>query len=216
MSLQQLLILAVASMVALAVSRVIRVHIGRAPHPEGIAKPLFILGFLVVPPMVLGAVIQPTSDQLRGVGWVPPYILMVIALVIFMGTLAVVARLIAPGRSRPLLLLALAGNEGDPNDVPFDPPVTARLAESVAVVDRTNAVFPRGLEFPSQIDRVGFRVDWDSLDAATGTLEGRIEDDYRLGLPVASKVRATAADARGRLDTLRGLAVAHGQAWAGA
>jgi serine protease len=33
------------------------------------------------------------------------------------------------------------GSEGDPEDVPYDPPVTAKLAESVVLVDRANAVF---------------------------------------------------------------------------
>jgi len=114
------------------------------------------------------------------------------------------------------MLLALVGREADLDDLPFDPPVTARLAESVALVNRANLVFPRGPEFPAQIERSGFRASWDSLDAATTTLEDRIAEDRRLGLGVASDVMATAKDARSRLDTLRRLAVEHGQAWAAA
>ena len=45
---------------------------------------------------------------------------------------------------------------------------------------------------------------------------GRAPHDHRLGLAVTSTVEATAVDARSRLDTLRRLAVDHGQAWAAA
>lgn len=92
--------------------------------------------------------------------------------------------------------------------------MTAKLAESVALVDRANAVFPRGHDFPLQIDRSSFRFAWDALDAATGTLEGRIADDHRIGLAVASAAVATADDARSRLDTLRSHAISRGQVWA--
>jgi len=216
MSLQPLFILAIVCMVALAVMRVVRVHLGRAPHPEGIAKLLFILAFLVVPPIALGSLILPgeATGQFGGLGWVPLYTVIVTGLTVLMWMASVAIRLVAPRGSGQLLLLALVASEVDPEAVRFDPPVTAKLAESVAVVDKTNAVFPRGLEFPAQIDRVGFRVDWDALNAATGTLEGRIADDHRVGLAVASRVKATAVDARSRLDTLRGLASAHGQVWA--
>jgi hypothetical protein len=108
----------------------------------------------------------------------------------------------------------LTGGEADPYDVPFDPPITAKLAESVGLVDRANAAFPRGVGFPTQIDRSGFRGDWEALDGATRSLEDRIAADFRLGLAVASGARVTAADARSRLDTLRRLAVEQGQAWA--
>jgi hypothetical protein len=75
-------------------------------------------------------------------------------------------------------------------------------------------VFPRGAAFPAQIARAGFRDDWDVLDGATRTLEGRIAADHRLGLAVGSGATATARDARSRLDTLRRLAGDQGQAWA--
>jgi hypothetical protein len=216
MSLQQLFILAGASMVVLAVSRVIRAHAGRAPHPDGSARLLFVLAFLFLPPIALGALNPPSSGQLRGLAWVPLYAVLLVALAILVSLLALVARGVAPGRSRRFLLLALNGSEGDPNDVPFDPPVSASLAASVSVVERTNLEFPRGPEFPAQVDRPGFRADWDALDDATAALEGPIADDHRLGLAVASTVNATAIDARSRLDTLRRLAVDHRQVWAAA
>jgi hypothetical protein len=92
--------------------------------------------------------------------------------------------------------------------------MTVKLAESAARVDRANAVFPRGSDFPAEISRAGFRDAWDALDAATGTLEGRILDDRGLGLAVASGATAIATDARSRLDTLRRLALDNGQVWA--
>jgi hypothetical protein len=85
--------------------------------------------------------------------------------------------------------------------------VTAKLAQGMALVDRTNAVFPRGLEFPGQVDRADFHSAWDALDAATGTLEGTIAADRRLGLGVAQAAAATALDARSRLETLRRIAL---------
>lgn len=115
---------------------------------------------------------------------------------------------------RPTPSLALSASEGDADDVAYDPPVTAALAASVAGVDRANAVFPRGIEFPRQIERQGFRYAWDKLDAATTTLEGRIADDRRLGIPVAAVARAVAADARSRLNALHQRAVDRGQIWA--
>ena len=214
MALQQLLIIAVASVAVLAVSRVVRVRLGRGPHPEGIWRPLFPVAFLVVPPIALGLLIDPTAGVLGGIAWLPLYTVMLAALAGLMWVAAQLVRLVAPGRSRRLLVLALVASEGDLDDVAIDPPVTAKLAESVALVDSTNALFPRGLEFPAQIDRAEFRDDWNALDTATRTLEGRIADDHKLGLPVASAAMATAQDARSRLDTLRHLAVDHGQTWA--
>lgn len=213
---QQLLILAAVAMAALAVLRVVRVRLGRTPHPDGILRVPFILAFIFVPPIVLSALTQPAaaSSLLRGIAWMPPYLIFLGLFALLMGIVAIVVRLIAPGRSRPLLLLALVASEGDPDDVPFDPPVTAKLAASVASVDRANAVFPRGVEFPAQIEHAGFRYAWDALEVATAALEGGIAADRRLGLGVAAAARATAADARSRLDTLRRLAVDHGQAWA--
>jgi hypothetical protein len=217
MSLQQLLILAISSMAILAVSRVVRVHFGRTAHLEGRGRRLFVIGLLFVPPIVLEALIQPVAGtgQLRGIGWVPLYTALLVGVAILMGLVALVVRFVGPVRARPVVLLALVGREADPYDVPFDPPMTASLAESVALVDSTNAAFPRGVDFPTQIDRTGFREDWDALEGATRTLEGRIASDFRLGLAVASGAMATAADARSRLDTLQRFAVDKGQVWAG-
>jgi len=216
MSPLQLTILAVAAMTLLATVRLARVRFGRTPLPEGRGRPLFLLAFLVVPPIALGGLIQPAeaAGQIGGVASVSLYAIILAGLAILMGLLALVVRLVAPHRSRRLLLLALVGSDGEPDEVPLDPPLTATLAESVALVDRTNVVFPRGREFPAQVDRAGFRVDWNALDAATRALEGRIADDNRLGLGVAPAATARAEDARGRLDSLRRLAVDRGQAWA--
>jgi hypothetical protein len=214
MSPLQLSALAVIAMLGLATLRVARVHLGREPLPDGRGRLPFLLGFLVLPPIVVGALVRPAeTDVLRGTAWVPEYVVFVSAVAIFMGVLAVITRLAAPGRTRRLLLLGLAGNQGDPFDVPFDPPITAKLAATVGEVDRANVVFPRGLEFPMQINRAGFRSAWDALDAATVTLETAISDDHRLGRGVASEARATATDARSRLDTLHRLAVDDGQVW---
>lgn len=212
----QLLVLAVLAMTALAGMRVLRVQLGRSPHPDGWGRIPFIVAFLLVPPIALSAVVQPaaTSNLMRGISWVLPYAVLVGGLALVMGIAALVVGRLAMGRTRRILLLALSASEGNPDDVPFNPPLTPALSTSMASVDRANGVFPRGLEFPGQIKREGFRYAWDELDSATKTLEGRIADDRRLGLPVASAARAVAADARSRLETLQRLAVDSGQVWA--
>lgn len=219
MPFEQLLVVAAAAMSALlAVSRVVRVHLGRPPHPEGKARPLFLVTLLLLPPIALEAVVlHPTTSatQLHVLGSILIYLGALIGFSLLMGIAALVVRLIAPGRSRPLLMLALVGSEGDPDAVPFDPPLTSKLAEGVALVDRANAVFPRGPAFQAAVDRPDFRADWDALDAATRTLEERIDHDRRLGSGVAQEAAATATDARSRLDSLRRLAIEHGQAWTG-
>ena len=174
----------------------------------------FILAFLIVPPIVLGALLKPAAGLFAGVASVPIYVAILGAIAILMWLAAMVVRQRAPRRSRPLLLLALVASRDEPVDAGYDPPLTAQLAESQAVVDTANAVFPRGVDFPAQIDRAGFRTAWDALDAATRTLEGRIADDERRGTGVAAAATATAEDARGRLETLRRLAADGGQVWA--
>ena len=47
-------------------------------------------------------------------------------------------------------------------------------AKRVGICDEANSAFPRGSAFPAQVDRVGFRADWDALDDATRTLERNI------------------------------------------
>ena len=218
MPLLPLIILGIVAMAALGVLRVVRVNRGLTPLPDGRGRRLFLLGFVVVPPLVLGILTQPAppANQLWGIGAVPAYIAIVAALVALMWIASKIVGQVSHSRNARLLQVALAGHEGDPYEARVDPPVTAKLAESVGVVDRANAAFPRGPGFPSQISRSGFLDDWDELDVATKTLEGRIADDYRLGLSVASGATATATDARSRLDTLRRLALDDGQAWAAA
>jgi hypothetical protein len=218
MSMLQLIILAVVAMIGLAALRVTRVHSGRSPLPEGKARLPFMLAFVIVPPLLLDRLVAPgsTGSLLSGAPSVLIYGVILLGLSVLMWIAAVVAQLVAPGRSRPLLLLVLVGHEVDPSDAPYDPPVTAQLAASVALVDGANAAFVRGPGFAAEIDRPGFRRGWDALDAATTTLESQISDDNRLGLGAAATATAAAKDARGRLDTLRRLAEVEGQAWAGA
>jgi len=213
MSLLQLSILAAASMLGLALLRVARVRAGRSPLPE--ARRLFLLVFVVVPPVVVAALADRAAGVFGGVAALPVYVAVLFGLAILMWVVSLVVPRVAPGRSRAILLVALTGSEGDPEDVPYDPPVTARLAESVVLVARANDVFPRGPEFPAQVEREGFRAAWDALDTAIRRLEGQIVEDHRLGLAVASSALSAAKDARGRLDTLRRLASDSGQAWAG-
>jgi hypothetical protein len=213
MPLPQPVLLAIAAMSGLAILRLIRVHLGREPHPAGKARLPFLLAFLIAPPIVLGTLLQSGTGQLGGVSWLPLYVVSVVVLAILMSIAALTVRLVAPRRSQSLLLTALNASEYEPG-VEIDPPVTARLAESQALVDTANAVFPGGVDFPTQIDRAGFRQGWDALDAATRTLESRIAEDGALGKGVASAAMATAENARRRLETLRHLAADGGQAWA--
>jgi hypothetical protein len=203
-----LFLLAVVAMVGLATLRLVRVSMGHTPLPEGRSKAAFLIAFLVVPPIALKAVLMPTPSG-TPVGWflwIPLYAVILALLVLLMTIAAMFVERLVGGRPRRPLMLALVGSEGDPEDVPYDPPVTARLAECMALVDQTNAAFPRGLAFPGQINRVDFREAWGALDGATRTLEGSMADDRRLGLAIATAATATALDARGRLDTLLGLA----------
>ena len=214
MPLLQLFIVAVAAMIGLATMRSVRAHLGRTPHPDGRVRLPFIAAFLLVPPIVLGLVTRSADGPFVGVAWIPFFVAMLGGLAIMMWIAAAVVRTSAPRRSRPLLVLALVASQDEPEDRGFDPPLSAKLAESQAVVDTANAVFPRGVDFPAQIDRAGFRPAWDALDAATRTLEGGIADDERRGSGVAAAATATAEDARGRLETLRRLAADGGQVWA--
>lgn len=218
MALQQLLIFtAVSMLVVLAVTRLVRVQLGRSPHPAGKARLPFTLAFLFLPPIVVeAAVLRPMTSAawLHAIESVLVYLGTLVVVSILMGIAALIASRVATGRPRRVLLLALVGSEPDPDDVPFDPALTPELAESVAAVDVRNAAFPRGPEFQMQIERAGFRNAWDALDKATSSLEARIAHDRALRLAVASEATITAEDARSRLDALRHLAIAHGQAWA--
>jgi hypothetical protein len=201
----QLLVLGIVAMAALATLRVVRFSSGRTPLPDGRGRRLFLLAFVVVPPIALS-----------GIGALPTYIAIIAALAIVMWIAALVVDQVTHGRSGRLAQIALAGREEDPYAVRADAAVTTELAESVRVVDRANSAFPRGAAFPASVARAGFREDWDLLDGATRSLEDRIEVDHRRGLAVASAATATATDARSRLDSLRSLAGDQGQAWAAA
>lgn len=203
MALPQILVLAIVALAALAALRLVRVlRFGRTPLPEGPGRTLFLVGFVVLPPLALG-----------GLSLVPVYVAVVGALVILMWIAAVVVDLLTASRTGQLVRLALVGSEGEPIDSGMTP-VTTRLSESIRLVTRANAVFPRGLEFPRQVDRSGFRDDWDALDDATRALEGQIADDHRVGLGVSSSATILAEDARSRLEMLRRFAGEQGQAWA--
>jgi len=213
-TLLQLAILAVVAMVGLVALRLVRIHLGRTPLPEGRGRRLFLLGFLIVPPLVLGALTTDgvATAPLRAAGNLPAYVAITAGLVILMSMVAMFLGQVTHGRSGRIVRLGLVGNAGDPHDMPSNPPMTAPLAESIAIVDQANGVFPRGPEFVAQIARSGFRDDWEALDRATRTLEGQIAEDRRLGLGVAEAATVTAWDARTRLDTLLGLAAAAGDA----
>jgi hypothetical protein len=216
MSLQQQLIVAAAVVLAaVAVMRVVRVHYDRAPHPEGRARILFLLTLFFVPPIVLEFLADPTGAG--ALDWVKSAILYLGALTgfwILMRIAALIVRRLVHGRARPVLLVALVGSQGEPDDLPFDAALSPDLAEILERVDVANAAFPRGPEFAEQIDRPGFRAAWDLLDAATSALEEQIAEQRRLGVGVAYRATETARDARSRLDTLRRMAADHGQAWA--
>lgn len=203
MEFPQILIVATVAMAAVAALRLVRVlRFKRTPLPDGPGRTLFLLGFVLIPPLALG-----------GLGAVPVYVGVLAALVIGMWIAGAVIEVITKSRMGQLARLALVGSEGEPIDSGLTP-VTARLSESMALVVKANALFPRGLDFPRQIDRSGFRDDWAALDSATRTLEAQIADDHRLGLGVSASATTLAEDARGRLETLRRYAGDHGQAWA--
>jgi len=210
-----LVVIAIALPIALAAWRLIRVHGGKEPQPEGWPMRLLMLAAFFAPPIVLQFVL-PASDktQLDGVTSVIVYVFLLLVLWLVMWTAARLVARFAPVSWRSSALLALAG-EATLGDVPFDPPMTEALNDGVALVDARNEAFPRGREFIDQVDRPGFRAAWDALDAATRALEGLIADAMRLRTGVAERATTTAADARGRLDTLRRAATAHGQAWPG-
>ena len=203
MPMSQLILLGIVAMAGLATLRVVRFRRGLTPLPDIRGKRLLLLAFVVVPPVVFG-----------GLGALPMYVAIIAGLAIAMWIAAQVVGSVTNGRAGRLLQVALAGHEEDKYAVRADAAVTADLAESVRIVDRANAAFPRGAEFPAQVSRAGFQDDWDRLDGATRSLEDRIAVDRKRGLAVYSGATRVADDARSRLDTLRRLAGDQGQAWA--
>jgi hypothetical protein len=215
MPILQLLILALVAMACLAAIRLVRVRSGRTPLPDGLGWLVSMAGFAIAPPLVVGALARPTdAGWFLGITFLPIYVAIFLGLAIARSGGAAIIGEVAHGRVARLVRLALAGTEVDPDDRPANVPLTKRLAECVAGVDLANGAFPRGPEFPKQVDLPSFRGLWDDLDGATTSLEGRIADDRRLGLGVANVANATAEDARSRLNMLRRIAGDHGQAWA--
>jgi hypothetical protein len=215
MPILQLLILALVAMACLAAIRVLRVRSGRTPVPDGLGWLVSMAGFAVAPPLVVGAVARPSdAGWFLGITFLPIYFAIFLGLAIVMSVAAAIVGEVAHGRVARLARLALAGTEVDPDDRPANVPLTKPLAANLAGVDLANGAFPRGPEFPKQVDLAGFRGRWDDLEAATKALEKGIADDTRLGLGVATVADATAEDARSRLNMLRRIAGDHGQAWA--
>jgi hypothetical protein len=216
MSPLQLLALAVVAMAGLAILRVARVRSGRTALPSSRGRRLFLLGFVVVPPLAVGAVMPPTTsgDQLTAIAALPVYVAMLAGVVLVMAIVAFIIGRLTHSPAGRLARLALIGSEDDPTYMPGNPDITVRLAEVLATVKTADAAFPRGRDFPKQIDRPGFRADWDELDGATRALEHQIADDRRNYRGVAAAAVDRAEDARGRLETLRSLALGSGQVWA--
>ena len=146
----------------------------------------------------------------------PVYVAILAGVVLVMAIAAFIIGRLTHSPAGRLARLALIGSEDDPSYMPNNPDVTVRLAGVLARVKTADAAFPRGRDFPKQIDRPGFRADWDELDGATRALESQIADDRRSYRGVATVAAETADDARSRLATLRSLALGSGQVWASA
>jgi len=213
-SLQLLAILAAAAVLGIfAMSRVVRVRMGREARFNGWRIWVVALAVLVLVPIVLAAVSGPPTVK-GATPFVESTIVYFVALAFFALLMAVAAALVRRfvlGTARPLLLLALVGREPSVADVPTDPPMTDAIRTSVANVEVRNNVFPRGPAFMGQTELPGFSTAWASLDEATRELESLIVDGARLGTGVASHAVDTASDARSRLDTLDRAAKARGQ-----
>ena len=187
--LQQVFLLAVVAMIGLALLRLARVHRDRSPLPEGRGRTVFLVAFLVVPPFVLGALSRMAAgqDPVGGIAWVPIYV---------------------PDRGRARAPHGDRRHRRRDRGTPPVPTPAARRADrqrgrsELARVRSAGDDQARGerwrsstagtprsreaVEFAAEVDRAGFRSDWDALDAATHALEGRMAEDRRLGLGVAS------------------------------
>src|SRR4029079_2067433 len=176
MRIQWLIVLGIVAMAGLAILRVVRVSRGLTPLPDGRGRRLFLLGFLVLPPIVHGVLTQapPPAYQLWGFGAVPAYVAIVATIVALMWIASLFVRAFAHGRAGQIARLALVGSEVGPYDELADPAMTTKLADRVVIVDQANAAFPRGPGFPAQVSRQGFRDDWDGLADDTRALERQI------------------------------------------
>ena len=203
-----LFLIAVVAMTGLAILRLVRVHRGHTPLPEGKSRTAFLIAFLVVPPVVLKAVLLPTpsGSPIGWFLWVPLYAVILGLLVVAMTIAAMIVERTVNGRWRRPLMLALVGSEGDPEDIPFDPPVTTGWPSAWRWSTGPTRRFPAASRSRARSSAPTSDEAWGALDGATSSLEGSIADDRRLGLGIATAASATALDARGRLDTLLGLA----------
>ena len=163
MPMPQLIVLEIVAMAGLATLRVVRFRGGRTPLPDGRGRRLFLLAFVVVPPIALG-----------GIGALPMYVAIIAALAILMWIAALIVEQVATGRSGRLVQVALAGPEGDPYAVRADPAVTTRAGRERADRRQGQLGVPARRGVPGRVSRAGFRDDWDHLDGATRSLEGRI------------------------------------------
>src|SRR6476659_3385516 len=86
MPMSQLIVLGIVAMAGLATLRVVRFRAGRTPLPDGRGRRLFLIGFLVVPPVALGVLTQapPPANQLWGLGALPAYIAIIAVLATLM------------------------------------------------------------------------------------------------------------------------------------
>ena len=215
MSLPLLLVLAAAA--AFAVVALLRVYAVRAHRdlPDGLRRIASIVVLLLAPPVVLQVLFAPTSAE-GAMTLASAILLYVVTFAIIWLVMMLGAQLVAryaPKKHRSVLLLAMTGRDTS-GIVPFDPAMSAELAESVKQVDRLNEAFPRGRAFIEQPALPGFRSAWDALEEATLKLESEISEERRLGLGVSEHALESAADARARLDALRMAATNTGAAWA--
>jgi hypothetical protein len=193
------LIVEEAAFVVLAGIRLERVRSHRETFTGG-QQILFVLLFLLVPPLILQVLLAPKGVDAAGA--VMLYVGFVLVIWALEWVVALLVGRLAPVERRQTLLMALIGRDTS-GFVPFDPPMTEGLAADVAAVERANAAFPRGVAFIKAPSAAGFASDWRTLDEATRALEGRIAEQRRLRLGVAERAVDVAADARGRLDTLQ-------------
>src|SRR4029079_6798768 len=142
MPMSPLILAGIVAMAGLATLRVVRFRRGLTPLPDIRGKRLLLLAFVVVTPVVVG-----------GIGALPMYVAIIAVLAIAMWIAAQVVGMVTNSRAGRLIQVALAGREEDKYAVRADAAVTAELAESVRIVDRANAAFPRGAAFPTQVSR---------------------------------------------------------------
>jgi hypothetical protein len=199
-SFQVIIVLAaIVAFVILAAIRLDRVRSHRETFTGG-QQALFVAAFLLAPPIVLQTLLSPKGIDAASATIL--YIGVVLVIWILEAVAGLLVARFAPEHRRQMLLMALIGRDTS-GFVPFDPPLTEQLAADVKAVERANAAFSRGTGFLAETHRAGFAADWQALDEATHALESGIAEQRRLRLGVSEQAIDVAADARGRLDTLR-------------